>query len=98
MIPRHTQSSGLHALRALARGHVHGGYVWALVMYDGELLCERCTRENYRQLYRATTDTKTGEPDWCAIGITNSGESDDIALCADCGRVIWTGADDPTDD
>lgn len=44
----------VQALRALVRYQTHGGYRWAAVMSDGELLCVPCTRENYRQIFRAT--------------------------------------------
>lgn len=82
--------SALDAVRALARGRVHGGYRWALVLSDGETLCETCTRSEYRQVFRSTRD---GERDgWAAIGLTHSGEHDDgdaPVTCAHCNAVLW---------
>lgn len=78
-------------LRAFARYQTHGGYVWAAVMDDGELLCERCVLENYRQVFRDTRDGyRTG---WNFAGLTNSGEADagEFAICAHCARTLWEG-------
>ena len=79
----------LDQLRALARYQTHGGYRWAAVMTDGELVCERCaaTPENYRLMYRATK-TRDGS-DWECVGITHSGESETTEACANCDRTIW---------
>ena len=80
-------SGDLRGLRALARYQTHGGYVWAAVMDDGELLCTRCVRENYRQVYRDTrARTRTG---WCCEGITHSGEWETAENCCHCNREIW---------
>jgi hypothetical protein len=54
-----TEDSKTHALRclrALARYETHGGYVWAAVMSDDELMCTPCVRKNYRQVFTATSD------------------------------------------
>ena len=77
----------LDQLRSLARYKTHGGYVWAAVMNDGELLCTPCTRENYRQVFRDTRDN--ARTDWECVGITHSGESESTEYCAHCNRVIW---------
>ena len=78
--------TGLGALRTLARGHVHGGYRWALVMSDGELICEPCSRAEYRRLFRNTLGVarcRMSSPggnshgfdrDWVVEGLMNSGE------------------------
>lgn len=74
-------------LRNLARYRTHGGYEWAAVMEDGELVCTPCVRENYRQIFRATRDGERSG--WRCIGITHSGDSEQTETCAHCGRVIW---------
>jgi hypothetical protein len=77
----------LRALRAFARYQTHGGYVWAAVMDDGGLMCERCVLGNYREVFRATRDSaRTG---WAVQGLTNSGEADDVEYCAHCGKQLW---------
>jgi hypothetical protein len=79
----------LDQLRALARYQTHGGYRWAAVMIDGELICEKCAAlpNNYRLMYRATK-TRDGSG-WECVGITHSGESEEPEYCAHCYRVIW---------
>lgn len=78
----------LNALRALCRYQTHGGYVWAAVMDDGDLVCVKCTRENYRQIFRETLapDMPHG---WTVVGLANSGEFESTEHCAHCGKVIW---------
>ena len=86
-----TRNYALQSLRALARYQTHGGYVWAAVTDDGECLCVPCVRENYRQIYRATRDDS--HDGWGVAGICNSGETDESAHCAHCGREIWPSID-----
>ena len=77
----------LDQLRALARYQTHGGYVWAAIMNDGELLCTPCTRKSYRQVFK---DTRNGaRTDWTCVGITHSGEFDKTETCVNCYRIIW---------
>lgn len=78
----------LDQLRALARYKTHAGYRWAAVMEDGELVCVRCVRAEYRQVFRSTRDK--ARDGWQCIGITNSGESEESENCAHCGRELWT--------
>lgn len=86
----------LEALRILARGHVHGGYRWAMVADDGELICETCVRANYRQIFRDTRDgARSG---WRCVGITHSGEHEGPAeLCAHCCREIFASTESEID-
>jgi len=77
----------LELLRAFARYKTHAGYFWAAVMADGELMCERCVRENYRQCYRETRDES--QSGWACIGLTNCGETEDPASCVHCNRTLW---------
>jgi hypothetical protein len=80
-------SSELEALRALCRYETHGGYIWAAVMSDGELMCVPCLLENYRQVFRATRDhASTG---WALDGYTNSGNSDAAESCCNCNAELW---------
>lgn len=78
----------LEMLRALARYQTHGGYTWAAVMSDGELLCTQCTRGHYRQIFRATKerDARSG---WRLAGLAHSGESESTEHCAHCGAALW---------
>ena len=82
-----TVKDNLESLRALCRYETHGGYVWAAIMYDGELMCVPCLRRNYRRIFR---DTRTRQSsDWALIGYANSGEAEATEWCANCNSVIW---------
>lgn len=80
--------TNLEQLRALARGKVHGGYRWAMICDDGDLICESCVRTEYRQIYQASRDSGTANG-WRCVGIMNSGESETTESCANCNAVIW---------
>ncbi len=80
-------STAIEALHALAAYKTHGGYTWAALMDDGELLCVHCVRANYRQIFRATQ--ASDHSGWRAEGITHDGESEQTEHCAHCNRVIW---------
>ena len=82
-----TIDPGLRALRTLARAQVHGGYRWMAVMDDGGCVCERCVRENYRQIYQATKGKERS--DWRVIGLTHSGEAESNEYCAHCNRLYF---------
>lgn len=75
-------------LHALCRYQTHGGYVWAAVMSDGELMCTPCVLDNYRQIFRATRDN--AHDGWAFSGLANSGESDATETCCQCNREIWS--------
>jgi hypothetical protein len=79
--------SAMQQVRALARYQTHGGYAWAAVMGDGELLCTPCVRDNYRQIVRDTKG-KHGSG-WRCIGLANSGESETTESCCHCERELW---------
>lgn len=80
--------NAMEQLKNLARGNVHGGYRWAMVAADGELICETCTRDNYRLIYGATKHSGT-DSQWECIGITHSGEADETEACANCNCILW---------
>ncbi len=83
------RSEVVEQLRALARYKTHGGYVWAAVMADGELVCVPCVRENYKTILRATAG-KLRDRNWQCIGLAHSSESEAIyENCAHCNTVIW---------
>ena len=64
-----------------------GGYALHLVMDDGECLCAKCVRENWRQVVRATlAGVKDG---WRAVGADVNWE-DDMLSCAHCNEQIKT--------
>ena len=81
----------LDLLRAFARYQTHAGYSWGAVMADGALMCERCVRENYRQVYSETKrgDSDATNTDWQCVGLTNSGEAEETEQCVHCGRTLW---------
>lgn len=87
MKPRST-ADVLGALRALARYQTHGGYVWAAVTSDAELLCVRCVRDNYRRIFRATADPGDCSG-WRVLGLTHCGETDAAEWCAHCADQLW---------
>lgn len=82
-----SKTDELRALRALARYQTHGGYVWAAVMSDGELMCTPCVRSNYRQIFRATRDR--ARDGWAVQGLANSGDSEITEYCCHCGKPVW---------
>lgn len=84
-------SEPVNVLRALCRYETHGGYVWAAVMDDSELVCVPCLRANYRLVYRETVSADMPHG-WTVQGFANSGESESTEMCAHCGRIIWEGA------
>ena len=78
----------MRALHALCRYETHGGYTWAAVMTDGELMCCKCVRENYRQIFRATRDN--ARDDWGIHAIDYDGANEPgIEHCCNCHAVIW---------
>ena len=79
--------TGLEALRALARYETHGGYTWAALMDDGELVCVTCIRANYRQVFRSTRDYRT--EGWSVRALAYSGESESTEHCAHCNKTLW---------
>ena len=87
MKTENSKTDALRALRALARDETHGGYTWAAVMADGELLCVPCVRGNYRQIFRATSDPHD-HSGWRVEGMTHSGDMEESEHCANCGEPI----------
>lgn len=82
-------STELEALRALCRYETHGGYVWAGVMSDGELMCVPCLRAEYRQVFRATRDQD--DSGFALQAYTDSGSDDaDNPICCHCNKEIWS--------
>jgi hypothetical protein len=82
------KDDGMRMLHALCRYETHGGYRWAAVTSDGELMCVKCVRENYRQIFRATRDHS--HDGWRVDGIASSGEADETEYCCNCNEPVWT--------
>ena len=80
-------SDNVESLRALCRYETHGGYVWAGVMSDCELMCVPCLRANYRQVFAETRDASNSG--WALQGYTNSGASEATEYCCNCNKTIW---------
>ena len=90
MSARYNDDEALQKLRALARYQTHGGYVWAAVMDDGELMCVPCIRAEYRQVFRATREGMPGSG-WSVAGLTHSGEAEAETneYCVHCATLLW---------
>ena len=82
-----SKTPALRALRALARYETHGGYQWAAVMSDGDLLCPTCIRENYREVFRATRDQDRSG--WAVDGLAGSDSAEHTEYCVNCDRPVW---------
>lgn len=63
-----------------------GGYPIVVVMADGECLCCKCARTEYRAIARATRDPY-GNRDWRALGTELHMEGAPI-ICAHCSAEI----------
>ena len=88
-VQHHKQDKKNHPLYpvwTVAKFWGHAGYDWYAVTDDGELLCVKCVRQNYREI---VADTKgkvnTG---WRVVGFTNSGDMEENETCAHCGKDI----------
>ena len=80
-------SDDVETLRALCRYETHGGYKWYGVTDDSALLCVPCMRDNYRQVFRATSDP-ADHSGGAIRGYTNSGEIESPDFCAHCNKPI----------
>jgi hypothetical protein len=56
-------------------------------MSDGETMCTRCVRANYRQIFRATRDS--AREGWAVEGLAHSGESEQTEYCCHCNGKLW---------
>lgn len=63
-----------------------GGYPLVLVMRDGEVVCSKCARENYRLI---SAETRAGAwcGDWRAAGVEVHWEGE-AHTCGHCGANI----------
>lgn len=79
----------LEQLRNFARYRYHSGYTAAAVMSDGDMLCIRCVRDNYRQVFAATRDPGVNAQ-WQCEGITDSGSYEgEGTYCCHCDAVLF---------
>lgn len=73
-----------------------GGYALALVTTDGATLCPDCVASEFPQIAHAhRAGTNDG---WRPAGIACAADSDDECVCDHCGREIWPGAADESED
>lgn len=63
-----------------------GGYMLLGVTDDGELLCSRCIRENYREI-RWSQRHKASDG-WNVLGWTHTGQEDGPIVCAHCCEIV----------
>lgn len=66
-----------------------GGYPCALLMHDGETICAKAARENYRQIRRAMRDQRAWwiDAQWTPEAVFIHWEGDPI-VCAHSGEEI----------
>ena len=69
-----------------------GGYPVYTVMADGELLCAKCARSEYRQISEATRTNDRGG--WAALGAEVYWEGADVH-CAHCNTALESAYGDP---
>ena len=69
-----------------------GGYPKALFMSDGELLCPKCAKTEFRRIVAATLAHDRGG--WQAAGVDILWEGPD-ECCAHCGTAMPTAYGDP---
>lgn len=87
-----TISTGFQVRAALRAGPYAwpGGYALAFVMDDGEAMCFRCVRENFRQIAEAMRRPSDWPAcGWGVDGIASEESTDDAATCCQCDRTIW---------
>lgn len=83
-------SEPINALRAFIRRQLPASYVWAAICTDGELLCEKCVRDNARLILRATRTGDDATLDWQVDGVTHSGDAETDGECVHCGSKLWS--------
>ena len=63
-----------------------GGYPKALFMTDGECLCVKCAKDNFR-LIVDSTKSNARDDGWCAMGVDINWEDENL-YCANCNAHI----------
>ncbi len=87
------KTAPMRALHALVRYQTHGGYTWAAMTMDNEILCTECVRDNYRQIFRSTRDEL--DDGWGIVGLMNSGETEPGEICcSNCNETVWDTSQD----
>ena len=90
------KSKALESVKSVARNPYAwpGGYPRMVVMSDGECLCPKCARAEFKLIARATLDNDRS--DWTALGDDINWE-DNTLHCAHCNERIESAyADDYT--
>lgn len=69
-----------------------GSYHPIALMDDGGTLCEHCVSDPKNPVYSVhdvdTANYPDGRDGWCVVGWFSSGDTDSLAVCDHCGRVI----------
>jgi hypothetical protein len=82
--------------QALRNPVIYGGYTLAFWTGDGERLCSRCIRENFRQVLEAKAGYDPS-PEWRVDWIDVHWEGPDDQ-CAHCGKDLPSEYGDPAVD
>lgn len=69
-----------------------GGYPVVLIMADGECLCDKCAKENFRLISKSTRDKL--RDGWQAAGTQIHWEGAPLA-CANCNKEIESAYGEP---
>ena len=97
MFNLHNETDAASVLRAVKNAirepfAFPGGYAKRLVMYDGEMMCHACARENFKLIAQSTiAHDRDG---WQAIGAMIHWEGP-AENCAHCGRELPSEYGDP---
>lgn len=63
-----------------------GGWAGILITSDGDVLCSKCTRDNYRQIREATrAGDRSG---WAAVAVTCTQFDEHDLNCANCNAEL----------
>lgn len=82
-----TRSNALQALQYVAREPYAwpGGYETFVITSAGEMICPKCVRENYSQMYRDTVSRGKRDCGW-TVAAADATCNCDEATCDHCGR------------
>lgn len=78
-----------------AADRAFGGTDLVLLMNDGEMICGKCARQEFRQIAEAVRDKDNNG--WRAVGACMDNELE-ACECAHCGDIIVEGPEDEFDE
>lgn len=86
----------LKEIKEAVRAHYAfpGGYEMHLVMNDGESMCMKCARKEWRSIYRETKHWIGGDRQWQTIGADVYWEGPPMECCH-CGEPLESAYGDP---